>query len=140
MHARRGFTLLDQLLTLLVLGALLALGLQGVGALRDRLSVHAARRALTDALALAREHASAAGTRTAVRFESGGARVSVHVGTDTVHQVPLAARHGVQLVASRDSMAYMPSGLGFGAANVRLILTRGHAADTITVSRLGRVR
>lgn len=140
MHTRRGVTLLDQLLALLVLGALFALGLQGVGALRDRLSVQTARRALTDALALAREHASAVGARTAVRFDGLGGHVAVHVGNDTVYQLPLAARHGVQLVASRDSVAYLPSGLGFGAANVRLILTRGRAADTVTVSRLGRVR
>jgi hypothetical protein len=37
-------------------------------------------------------------------------------------------------------MAYSASGLGFGAANMRVIVSRGASADTITVSRLGRVR
>jgi hypothetical protein len=36
-------------------------------------------------------------------------------------------------------MAYQASGLGLGAANLRLVLRRRARADTITVSRLGRV-
>jgi hypothetical protein len=37
-------------------------------------------------------------------------------------------------------MVYDPRGLGFGAANLSLVLSRGDAADTLTVSRLGRVK
>jgi hypothetical protein len=32
------------------------------------------------------------------------------------------------------------NGMGYGAANTRAIVTRGIAAETVTVSRLGRVR
>jgi hypothetical protein len=46
----------------------------------------------------------------------------------------------VRLAATRDSMAYLPLGLGYGAANLRAVLTRGRASDTVFVSRLGRVR
>jgi hypothetical protein len=46
----------------------------------------------------------------------------------------------VALEATRDSLAYGPDGLGVGAANLRLVLRRGAAADTLSVSRLGRVR
>jgi hypothetical protein len=41
---------------------------------------------------------------------------------------------------TRDSIAFYPSGLGYGAANTRLIVSRGAAAETVTVSRAGRVR
>jgi len=37
-------------------------------------------------------------------------------------------------------MAYAASGLGYGASNLRVIVRRGASADTITVSRLGRVK
>jgi hypothetical protein len=36
-------------------------------------------------------------------------------------------------------MAYAANGLGVGGANLRLVLSRGRRADTINVSRLGRV-
>jgi hypothetical protein len=47
---------------------------------------------------------------------------------------------GVRLSASRDSMAYDARGLGLGAANLSLVIRRGAAAETVFVSRLGRVR
>jgi type II secretory pathway pseudopilin PulG len=140
MERRRGVTLLDQLLALVVIGILLAIVTPGIGALRDRLAVGSAARAVRDALALAREHATATGERTAVRFDVVRDRVTVHSGTDTLQRLTLASTHGVSLEATRDSMAYLPSGLGFGASNLRLLLLRGGQADTITVSRLGRVR
>jgi len=37
-------------------------------------------------------------------------------------------------------MAYAPNGLGYGASNLTVVLRRGSAAETIFVSRLGRVR
>jgi hypothetical protein len=46
----------------------------------------------------------------------------------------------VSMVATRDSMAYLPSGLGYGAANMSVFLERGDRLDTISISRLGRVR
>ena len=59
---------------------------------------------------------------------------------DTVAHRMLASSHGVSLTVSRDSMAYAPNGLGYGASNLTVILRRGAAAETIFVSRLGRVR
>jgi hypothetical protein len=52
----------------------------------------------------------------------------------------VGALYGVRLEPSRDSMAYAPSGLGWGGANLRVVVRRGAAADTVVVSRLGRVR
>jgi len=50
------------------------------------------------------------------------------------------AEYGVRITATRDSMAYDPRGLGYGAANLSVVARRGRAAETLFVSRLGRTR
>lgn len=140
MRPRTGVTIIDQLLAIALLAVLLTIALQGAGALRDRFAVQAARRAVKDALALAREHAGASGARSAVHFASGDASVVVQAGNDSLFTLSLAQAFGVSLSATRDSMAYLPSGLGYGAANMSIALSRGARHDTVTISRLGRVR
>ena len=90
-------------------------------------------------LALARDHAIATGTPTAVRFDAAATRVVVHAADDTLAAGDFHGG-GLPLESSRDTLSYAPSGLGVGAANLRVTLTRGSHADTITVSRLGRVQ
>ncbi len=140
MQTRSGFTLIDQLLAMGLIALLCGVCLQQAGALRDRLAVRAAKGAVTDAIALAREHANASGLRTAVRINSLSGSVLAHTGSDTLTRAPVGDLLGVTLSATRDSMAYQPSGLGYGAANMLIVLSRGTHRDTITISRLGRVR
>jgi type II secretory pathway pseudopilin PulG len=140
MRRKCGFTVIDQLITIVLLALVLAISLRGVGVMRDTLAVQAAARAVKDAFALAREHAGAAGLRTAVRLSEAHGRVTVHAGADSLAQLALTRTHGVTFTTTRDSMSYLPSGLGFGASNLSLVLSRGTIVDTITVSRLGRVR
>jgi hypothetical protein len=72
-----------------------------------------------------------------VRIDAAQRRLTVHTGTDTLARTILP--DGLTMRTTRDSLAYAPSGLGYGAANLRVIVSRGRSADTITVSRLGRV-
>ena len=136
---RRGATLIEQLWLLVLTGGLTALAMSSGGALFASLDVAMAAQETVDLLALARDHAIATGNRTAVRFDVAGTRVVVHVGPDTIAAGDFHGR-GLTLEATRDSLSYAPSGLGVGAANLRLVLTRSARADTITVSRLGRVQ
>ena len=122
-----------------LLALLLAVTSVGGARLLDAAAVHSAAREVRDLLALARDEAVANGTRVAVRFETAPARVIVHRNTDTIARTELA-HSDIRLEATRDSMAYGPSGLGVGAANLRLLLSRGTRQDTIVISRLGRVR
>lgn len=135
---RPGSTTIEQLLVLSILSILAALSLFGGVPLLEAAAVETAARESTALFAVARDHALASGARTAVRLDGGNGRVIVHTGTDTLATADFR-RRGVELQTTRDSMAYAPNGLGVGAANLRLILTRGHRADTINVSRLGRV-
>jgi Tfp pilus assembly protein FimT len=142
--ARAGFTIVEQVVVMALTATVLAAGIPRLVAQRDAAAVRGATGAVRDAFGMARDHAIASGMRTAVRFSrDGGAftgTVVVHAATDSLHRMPLHTVHGVSLVASRDSMTYLPSGLGLGAANLSVIIARGARADTVTVSRLGRVR
>jgi hypothetical protein len=132
--------LVEQLVILTIMGLLTAITTVGGAHLLDDAAVHAAARDVRDALATAREYAVATGVRTAVEVETTPARVVVHAAADTVLARPLFELHGVLIEGTRDSMAYAPSGLGYGAANLRVVVRRHGSADTINVSRLGRVR
>ncbi len=139
MRTRRGSTFAEQLIVLVLSAILLSITSVGGSRLLDAITVAVSTREAADLLAFARDHAVASSRRTAVRFDAGLGRLIVHAGVDTLARANLRAA-SVVLRATRDSMAYAPSGLGVGAANMRLILSRGASSDTILISRLGRVR
>jgi hypothetical protein len=66
-----------------------------------------------------------------VRVESAG---------DTLLQRALRANHRVTLRASRDTITFAPNGLGYGVANSTIVVSLRQRAETVTVSRLGRMR
>lgn len=135
---RRGTTLVELAIVLSMLAALSLLALGSGLPLLDAAAVETASRESADLFALAREHALAANRHTVVRIDAARARLTVVAGPDTLAHADFA-QSGVLLASTRDSMAYQASGLGLGAANLRLVLRRRARADTITVSRLGRV-
>jgi prepilin-type N-terminal cleavage/methylation domain-containing protein len=137
---RRGTTLPELMVVLTVVGVLATIGVIRVAALRDRVSVRAAVTEAVATFAQARRWSVSRASRTAVTIDTAAAALVVRSYGDTVAYRDLGASHGVTMSATRDSMAYAPNGLGYGASNLTIVLRRGAAADTIIVSRLGRVR
>jgi len=137
---RLGSTLVEQTVIIAVLGVLTALVVRSISQQLDKLAVRGAAREARDVFASAREFAVASGVRTAVQIDPLLTELSAHADADTIVARRLGYLHGVTLSSSRDSMAYSPSGLGYGASNLRIILVKRAAAETVTVSRLGRVR
>ena len=137
---RRGTTLAEALVALTVAGILAAIAIRGAARIVEEARARGAASDVRLALALARRAAILRGERAAVRLDSARATVTVHVRADTLLTRALGRLHGVRLAATRESTAFGGEGLGFGAANLRVVLRRGAAADTVTVSRLGRVR
>lgn len=137
--ARVAFSFIEVLLVLVVAGVLAALALPPYVAVRDRAAVQSAATAAVAAFDAARTLALTRGRRAAVRIDTLSGRIVVHSGTDTVLKLPVGSSWGVRLSATRDSSALAPDGLGYGAANLSLFIRRGAAADTVIVSRLGRV-
>lgn len=78
-----------------------------------------------------------------VRIELGAdALRAVYEGTsDSTFLVrPGPRRRDVSLSASRAVIRIAPNGLGWGGANTKIVLRRGLAAESLTTSRLGRLK
>ena len=133
-------TLLELATTVSIVGIVLSTAIPRYTLLRDRLAVDGATSALTSMLADTRHFAARWNRRTALSIDTATATLTLHAGVDTLDQVPLASLFRVSLAASRDSIAYYPSGLGYGASNTTFVVRRGAAAETVTVSRVGRVK
>jgi type IV fimbrial biogenesis protein FimT len=137
---RDGTTLIELLVTLGVLSIVLLVSLPSSAALRDQASVRSATTELTSALTLARSAALAESRVVAVALDSASGRALVLAATDTLLDLPLGSRYRVGIASTRDSVAYGPTGRGYGAANTTITVRRGRAVDTISISRLGRIR
>ena len=137
---RSGFTLPQLLVTITVLALLTAVALPRFVRYRDRLNVHAATMDVVSALARSRSVAFERSTRAATTFDAASATLAVHSYGDTLEARPLGTLYGVSLAVSRDSVTYAANAMGFGASNTRIIVARGGVAETVTVSRLGRVK
>ena len=136
---RRGTTLVELLIVLVLMALLAAIVIPAFGARGDRLAARRAAAEVGGAFSTAREIALARAAPAAVLLDSIGPAVTVRVGAETLlRRMPLA--DGVLMRTTRDSMAYAPDGLGIGAANLTVVLRRGAAAETVAVSRLGRAR
>jgi prepilin-type N-terminal cleavage/methylation domain-containing protein len=137
---RRAFTLLELTVVLTIGGLLLALSAPRFAALRDAWSVRSAMTDLAATFSLARETAIARRTPVAVVMDTAGGVVRVRTGGRSYRSSDLRVAFGVRLGANRDSAVYDPRGLGYGLSNLTVTVRRGGLVDTLTMSRLGRVR
>jgi len=137
---RKGYSLLEQLVVLAVMTILLTLVGPRTLAAFDQRAVRNARMQLMSALSAARASAQSRAERVSVAMDSTAGLFRILAGADTLLVRPLRAELGVVLAASRDTVTYGASGRGYGAANSTIVLSRGAAAETVFVARLGRVR
>lgn len=137
---RRGFTLIELSVVMALGGLLAALVLPSLARSIDGLDTQGAIEETEAACVLARHTALERATFATVTFDTLVGAVTVTAGGDTVARRTVGPRYGVSLDANRPTITYAPNGLGYGAANVRVIAARGRAADTLWISRLGRVR
>jgi len=137
---RAGFTLLELLVVLLLTGLLLSLALPRVSALRDRSAVRSGMSELGASFSTARGAAIARRATVAVVLDTAAGAVEVRAGGQTLLRRPLRSIYGIRLSSNRDSAVYDPRGLGYGVTNLTVVVRRGGTVDTLTMSRLGRVR
>lgn len=135
-----GYTVAELLVVLSIVGVMMAIAIPRAALVLDRVTVNAAVADVQAALALARSLALAGGGSVAIHVDSTTGVVSVRRGSEALLARGVGQAHGVRLRPTRDSLAYDPRGLGLGAANLSIVIWRGAAAETVFISRLGRVR
>jgi Tfp pilus assembly protein FimT len=137
---RRGATIAEFVIALTVFAVLASIAVPRAAAVADRAGVKAATQDVVLALAAARAAAARRGAYASFVADPRTGRVRVVSGGELLLERDLRRSRGVRLEASRESVTFAPGGLGWGAANTTVIVSRGTRADTIVMSRLGRVR
>jgi prepilin-type N-terminal cleavage/methylation domain-containing protein len=139
---QRGFTLLELIVVLMIISVVIALGVPRLQPALDRIATDGAARTLTTAVAVARSAAVLQSTRARLRIAADSLRVDREgaVGWEPYARWPGPGQAGVALAVSNAEIVFGPLGLGWGAANTRVELRRGSQVETVTLSRLGRVK
>lgn len=138
----RGFTLIELAIAVVILAVLLAAALPRLRPALDRVATKAAAGDVTAALATARHTAIARGQRARLVIAQDSLRLDLWNGAAWTGAArwPGPATHRVTLQVSNPVVAYSPNGVGWGASNTTITLRRGSQVETITTSRVGRVR
>lgn len=137
---RHGATLLEIVLALSLAAVAMAMALPAFTRLLDGMAVRGATAEARALFGTARHVAIHRAAPVTVELDTVRARIVVRATGDTIRTRDLGAVHGVRFTATRATTVYAASGLGYGASNLTLVIRRGAAAETLTVSRLGRVR
>jgi Tfp pilus assembly protein FimT len=132
--------IIELTVALAIAAILSAIALPRASAFLDSMEVRGAVTEIDALFSLARHVAIARAVQASLDIDPARGVVSVHVGADTIRKREVEEAHGVRLQSTRTSITYSQTGIGYGAGNLSLIVTRNLAADTIFVSRLGRVR
>lgn len=137
---RHAFTIIELTVTLCILSILSAIAIPWAGKVLDRVKVRGAAVEIESLFSAARHIAIARAAQATVDIDTVAQSINVSVGSDTVRRRDIGAAHDVLLSASRVRMSYSATGMGYGAANLSVVVRRNAYADTVFVSRLGRVR
>jgi len=137
---RNAHTLWELLASLTILCTIVAVAVPPITHARDRATVRAAASTLRATLSAARDAALTRGAIALAIVDATIPAITIVVNRDTVLRHSLDGDFRSRLSASRDTIRFGPTGRAFGASNSTLILRTGSVAETVTVSRIGRVR
>jgi prepilin-type N-terminal cleavage/methylation domain-containing protein len=137
---RHAFTLIELTVTLCILSILSAMALPRVGRFLDGIHVRGAVTEIESLFGAARHIAIARGAQATVEIDTAARAIRVSSGGVTLRSAEIGVDHDVRLSTTRARMAYSATGMGYGAANLSVVVRRNSAVDTVFVSRLGRSR
>ena len=138
----KGFTLLELIVVTCIAAILMAFWVPRAARLIDWLATERAVRDVTTALAVGRHGAVMRAIRARVAFDSDTIRIDrlEPQGWVPWWRTPGPASHGVQMEVSNPVVFFGPNGMAWGVSNTKIVLRRGSQEETITMSRVGRVK
>ena len=137
---RHAFTLIELTVTLCILSILSAIVVPQAGRFLDGIHVRGAVIEIESLFSTARHMAIARGAQTTVEVDTAAQAIYVSAGGGRLRDAKIGADHDVRLSTTRSGMSYSVTGMGYGAANLSVVVRRNSVADTVFVSRLGRLR
>ena len=138
--ARPALTLLELVIVLMIIGLLSIIAVRETGHYLDRIAARSAVAEAAEVIQQARDEALARHAVVSVKIDTARAELALRERGSALAVHALGHAHRVTLSSTRDSLAFDVRGLGYGASNLTLVAKRGRAAETLVVSRLGRVR
>lgn len=149
MTRRSGFTLIEMLMVIVIVGMLVLIGFPKVSSAMVKTNVRGARTTLANMFTKARTVATQTNRKTRLKFNGNqvwivaSPRLLPGAGStvDTIGPVEnLNTLYGVAVTSPVDSITFDPRGLaaGFGATSTLKVAKSGHT-DSIVVDGLGRV-
>ncbi len=138
----KGFTLLELIVVFGIAAALLAFWVPRAARLMDWIETEHAVRDVTTALAVGRNGAVLQSTRARVTIAPDTLRIDRlgAQGWEPWWRTAGPSSHGVTLETSNPVVIFGPTGMGWGVSNTTVVLRRGSQTETITMSRVGRVK
>ncbi len=138
----KGFTLLELIVVVAIAALLLVSWIPRAARLMDWLATERAVRDVTTALAVGRNGAVMQSTRARILIDTDTLRIDRWgaQGWEPWWRTPGPASYGVSLAVSNPVVTFGPTGMGWGVSNTTIVLRRGSQAETITLSRVGRVK
>lgn len=147
-RSRYGFTLVEALIVVVVLGLIMVIGFPKISAAMVKSDLRSARTTVVNLVATARAASVQTSRTTWLKFEGSTAYVLVRPrlpadgngDADTVGTVhDLSAQYGVTL-SGVDSIQFDPRGFGAGFGDTTsVVLSRYSHSETVTLDGLGRV-
>ena len=137
---RRGATLPELCLTLILLGAALSIALPRLHHLADSLAVDRAAREIVAAHGRARIAAVLRSQVLELAIDANGLTIRTAGAATPIWRGEGPAASQVVLAGPPRTLTFSPVGITMGLSNASFRLTRGEASRTVVVSRLGRVR
>lgn len=137
---RRGSTLVEILLSLVILSLLLGIALPRFGAMRDQLAVGEEAGRIAAAHRRARITAILQSRPVVLTISADSLTLAAEPDSGARWAEAGPAAHGVTLAGGAKKITFSPVGITTGVSNATFRLSRGAASRTVVVSRLGRLR
>jgi prepilin-type N-terminal cleavage/methylation domain-containing protein len=142
MRQQRGFTLIEMLIVITIVGILLGVVVPRYGTISNTMQLHSAKQELGSLLAQGR--ATAIQTDQTVLVVRTGNVISLiavnGTGSSIIAQQDLHSQFGVDVSASRDTVTYDSRGMVIGnSATLKFVVNNGTTRDSVCLMALGKV-